>query len=778
MSGKDAVMTMRLLRRVLAVAVIAASAGVVFAAGAASGAPVGWSSNFVSLINVGTNPSFTADSCPIFGDCTAVGDSQNSTANAQPIVARSSGTGWSTGQVLPAPAPPTNVPGDTWETLTMTGVSCASVTFCIAVGNASVTQAPAGTTSQYGLVEEFSGGAWSATALIPPPVPGAPAGTTAGVVSLTGVSCYAAMACYAVGSAEIGKKPIAIAYTLAGGPSSWTVPATLPNPAVSFRSVTLNSVSCSSGSSCVAVGAYFGSVNQQHAFLEELSGSTWSPITPALPPGAASGALTGVSCAGPTCQAVGWVKAPGPAPLEPLVANNGGANNWTDAQLQAPASSSSSSLLGVSCPTAVSCTAVGSYLDSSDGTHALVEGFTGILGWAQTTTVTDPSGATSATLDAVSCPNLCTAVGDGTNTSGSAPFATEESGPALSLSVSAPSNATVGTAVTFTVHAIGPGASAYNGTVDFMSTDRSASLPAPSTLTNGSGTFTVTFGTIGTQTITAFDNVNLFIGGTSNIVTVSGRNVRPPPPPPPPPHGAPTASGGRLFAGLPNGSGYWLASATGGVFSYGAAQFYGSLANLALNQPIVGMAATPDGGGYWLVASDGGVFSFGDAQFFGSTGAIHLNMPIVDMVSTPAGGGYWLVASDGGIFSFGDTQFFGSTGAIHLNEPVVDLASTADGGGYWLVASDGGIFAFGDAPFLGSLGALSIANPIVGMAASRDGSGYWMVGSDGGVYAEGDAAFEGSLGDKTILWPILGIMSNTRGGYSLVDESGAATQFG
>jgi hypothetical protein len=37
-----------------------------------------------------------------------------------------------------------------------------------------------------------------------------------------------------------------------------------------------------------------------------------------------------------------------------------------------------------------------------------------------------------------------------------------------------------------------------------------------------------------------------------------------------------------------------------------------------VNQPVVGMAATPDGHGYWLVAADGGVFSFGDAPFRGS----------------------------------------------------------------------------------------------------------------------------------------------------------------
>jgi len=50
-----------------------------------------------------------------------------------------------------------------------------------------------------------------------------------------------------------------------------------------------------------------------------------------------------------------------------------------------------------------------------------------------------------------------------------------------------------------------------------------------------------------------------------------------------------------------------------------------------LNKPIVGMAATPTGAGYWLVASDGGIFSFGAARFYGSTGSMVLNKPIVGM---------------------------------------------------------------------------------------------------------------------------------------------------
>ena len=64
------------------------------------------------------------------------------------------------------------------------------------------------------------------------------------------------------------------------------------------------------------------------------------------------------------------------------------------------------------------------------------------------------------------------------------------------------------------------------------------------------------------------------------------------------------------------------------------AGFFGSAGSLRLNKPVVGMASVPDGGGYWLVAADGGIFSYGDARFFGSTGSIVLNQPIVGMSSS------------------------------------------------------------------------------------------------------------------------------------------------
>jgi len=83
------------------------------------------------------------------------------------------------------------------------------------------------------------------------------------------------------------------------------------------------------------------------------------------------------------------------------------------------------------------------------------------------------------------------------------------------------------------------------------------------------------------------------------------------------------------------------------------------------------MAPTPDGHGYWLVAADGGVFSFGDAGFYGSMGGKKLDAPVVGMAPTPDGHGYWLVAADGGVFSFGDAGFYGSMGGKKLDAPVV-----------------------------------------------------------------------------------------------------------
>jgi hypothetical protein len=245
------------------------------------------------------------------------------------------------------------------------------------------------------------------------------------------------------------------------------------------------------------------------------------------------------------------------------------------------------------------------------------------------------------------------------------------------------------------------------------------------------------------------------------------------------PGGAALTAPAKAMVATSDGQGYWLVSANGGVFAFGDAGFYDSMAGQPLSAPIVGMAATPDDQGYWLVASDGGVFAFGDARFYGSMGGHPLNQPIVGMAATPNGQGYWLVASDGGIFAFGDAGFYGSMGGHPLNQPIVGMAATPDGQGYWLVASDGGIFAFGDAGFHGSTGAMTLAKPIVGMAPTANGQGYWLVASDGGIFAFGDAGFHGSTGGQPLPAPMVAMAAPaTASGYWEVTASGDVYSFG
>jgi hypothetical protein len=97
--------------------------------------------------------------------------------------------------------------------------------------------------------------------------------------------------------------------------------------------------------------------------------------------------------------------------------------------------------------------------------------------------------------------------------------------------------------------------------------------------------------------------------------------------------------------------------------------FGGNLSTPGQEGGAMAICATPSGRGYWVCGSDGGVFSFGDAQYHGSIpepgGADVLNAPITDMACTPDGGGYWLLGADGGVFTFGNAAFHGApTGLV------------------------------------------------------------------------------------------------------------------
>ena len=73
------------------------------------------------------------------------------------------------------------------------------------------------------------------------------------------------------------------------------------------------------------------------------------------------------------------------------------------------------------------------------------------------------------------------------------------------------------------------------------------------------------------------------------------------------------------------------------MFTYGDARFYGSTGGTHLQAPVVAIVPTPDGGGYWLVAADGGVFTYGDAGYYGSASADSPSSPVVGLAPLPTG---------------------------------------------------------------------------------------------------------------------------------------------
>jgi hypothetical protein len=264
-------------------------------------------------------------SCAPAGGCTAVGTFTNTAGQSQTLAERWNGTRWSI-QRTPNP--------DGQGSLS--GVSCASARFCIAVGG--------------GLIEHWDGRRWSIQASVShnsDPTNPSPGG------DLTTVSCVSPTFCIAAGGSLIER----------WNGARWLIQRS-PNPA--GRPV-LTSVSCSSRSACTAVGSYFSGTTA--ILVERWNGARWS-IEPSLHPTVTPtiGNWTAVSCSSRTeCTAVGFSR----QPTTMLIRHR----NGTAWPLQRPARPGlwDGTLMGVSCPSASNCAAVGSYGSSSGQQVTLVE---------------------------------------------------------------------------------------------------------------------------------------------------------------------------------------------------------------------------------------------------------------------------------------------------------------------------------------------------------------------------------------------------------------------
>ena len=312
-------------------------------------------------------------SCPSATFCEATGFAFNSFGAQTALAETWNGTAWSV-QSVPVPA------GDTFTSLS--SVSCASATFCEAMGgspgNPAFTDMWNGTSwtlqatsgggglvscvsSSFCMAVNGTGATgsaiWNGSSWTAQPIEG-PSGAV--YTTLDALSCSSAQACEAVGYSSDNE-------STAAGPSlaeawngtSWTVQPT-PNPAGSTFT-NLSTVSCVSAASCEA-GGYFEVASQnQEAVAEGWNGDSWALQAAATPPGATSNAFTSVSCTSTAfCEAVGTASDASSNVISLAEGWNG--TSWKIQPTPEPAQPSSgvrAIMDGVSCVSATFCEAVG-----------------------------------------------------------------------------------------------------------------------------------------------------------------------------------------------------------------------------------------------------------------------------------------------------------------------------------------------------------------------------------------------------------------------------------
>jgi hypothetical protein len=218
-------------------------------------------------------------SCTSADACTAVGVYHNKAGTTLALAERWNGTSW-TIQAAPQPG----------NLSYLFGVSCTSAKFCIADGYEN-----SGSGDAQLLAETWNGASWQ---VLKVPLPAKSQGGT-----FSAVSCSAANACTATGT--IFATPGGTFADRWNG-TTWHVQATPepPNWQTSTSQIAIDSVSCTSATSCTATGNYAPN-NQPATFAAAWNGTKWSLQTATLPPGTTGSILNGLSCTTAGCTAVG-----------------------------------------------------------------------------------------------------------------------------------------------------------------------------------------------------------------------------------------------------------------------------------------------------------------------------------------------------------------------------------------------------------------------------------------------------------------------------------------
>jgi hypothetical protein len=264
------------------------------------------------------------------------------------------------------------------------------------------------------LVERWDGRRWSIQ-----PTPTRAVARRGRVSYLAGVSCSSARACVAVGHSgnSLGTTGATLAEHSEGG--RWRLERT---PARAGAKVSfLSGVSCTSSAACTAVGYTGARSGIATTLAERWDGSRWALQRTPTPLTTASVQLTGVSCPAPTsCMAVGFFAVTG---FDVMLAERWDGSRWSIENVRYPAGARAVKLTAVSCPSPISCTAVGSFNNrvGFDVTLAERRGGGGGGGgrWA-VERPPNPARAMGSTLAGVSCwsATRCLAVGGFTDRGG------------------------------------------------------------------------------------------------------------------------------------------------------------------------------------------------------------------------------------------------------------------------------------------------------------------------------------------------------------------------
>jgi len=367
-----------------------------------------------------SNGGLIGVSCWVSRFCEAVGHYENSFGVQVALAEAWNGSSW---RIQQTPNPTGSI--DTQ----LGGVSCNSPVACTAVGYSENSAGQDAT-----LVETWNG---ASSQIVDTPNPASGTGPTGGSctvgyacvagggaeVGLMGVTCRSVNSCLAVGYAESAASDDETLVEAWNG-VSWTIQNT-PNPANS-TSNGFSGISCPAANRCLAVGYTEDGPGTDQRLVELWNGSEWSIQHAPLPVGANTSTLFGIACRSTSaCTAVGYDNDLFLVNV-PLVETWNG-RSWSIRNTPDPYNSLESGLFAVSCPTSASCTAAASSVNGSLDPQTLAESSNG-RSWAISATPNPPSAPATA-LFGVSCrtADSCAAVGSYEDSAGAlVPFAEEE----------------------------------------------------------------------------------------------------------------------------------------------------------------------------------------------------------------------------------------------------------------------------------------------------------------------------------------------------------------